>query len=283
VNEATIQNFWNGHPCGEHQVGGLAGAFLNDYAAFFEAYDAHRYRKEPHIRKALDRFDFRGKKVLEVGLGQGADSEQLIRRGARWSGLDLTPESVERVKMRMTLRNLPFEEIKIGSALSIPYGDKSFDIVFSHGVLHHIPDIRKAQTEIRRVLRDDGALIVMLYAKNSLNYQVSIRIVRRVGLAAIYLLRLNLGGIYERHRQNAAQIGLRRYLRMGNFIHRSTDGPDNPYSKVYDLDAIRRDFPDFALVNHFKMWLHAPPLPTARLPGGSLLGWHLWAELKPKM
>jgi SAM-dependent methyltransferase len=282
VNESSIHAFWNSHPCGDQQVGGLDQAFVHDHAAFFTAYDAHRYRKEPHILTALDRFDFREKKVLEIGLGQGADSEQLIRRGAQWSGLDLTPESVARVKTRMALRKLPYEEIKLGSALAIPYRDKAFDVVFSHGVLHHIPEIRKAQAEIRRVLKDDGTLIAMLYAKNSLNYQVSIRIIRRLGLAAIYLLRLNLGGIYEHHRGNAARMGLWRYLRMDNFVHRSTDGPDNPYAKVYDLPTVRADFPDFELADRFKMWMHAPPMPTGRLPGGRLLGWHLWVQLKPK-
>ena len=50
-----------------------------------------------HIPECLDRIDWQDKKVLEIGLGQGAESEQLIRRGARWSGLDLTEESVDRV------------------------------------------------------------------------------------------------------------------------------------------------------------------------------------------
>jgi len=34
-------------------------------------------------------------KVLEIGLGEGAESERLIRQGARWSGVDLTTEAVE--------------------------------------------------------------------------------------------------------------------------------------------------------------------------------------------
>ena len=86
--------------------------------------------------------------MLEIGLGQGAESEQIIRRGARWSGLDLTRESVDRVAMRMTLRGLGYDDLRQGSALAIPWPDDSFDIVFSHGVLHHIPDIARAQSEI---------------------------------------------------------------------------------------------------------------------------------------
>jgi ubiquinone/menaquinone biosynthesis C-methylase UbiE len=76
--------------------------------------------------------------------GQGADAEQIIRGGLLWSGLDLTAESVARVRTRLELRQLPYDDLKHGSALAIPCPDNAFDKVFSHGVLHHIPDIRLA-------------------------------------------------------------------------------------------------------------------------------------------
>ena len=41
---------------------------------------------ENHIPACLDALGVSGKRVLEIGLGQGADSESLIRRGARSSG-----------------------------------------------------------------------------------------------------------------------------------------------------------------------------------------------------
>ena len=129
---------------------------------------------EHHIPACLDDMDVDGRRVLEIGLGQGAEAEQLIRRGARWSGLDLTGESVGRVRRRLEVRHLPSEDVREGSALDIPWPDNSFDIVFSHGVLHHIPDILGAQAEIHRVLKPGGKLVVMLYARRSLNYLVSI-------------------------------------------------------------------------------------------------------------
>lgn len=94
INEAAVQFLWNAHPCGDHIVGGLHNAFDDEYERFFTAYDARRYRQEGHIPACLDRTDWRGRKVLEIGLGQGADSEQLIRRGGSWSGVDHTQESV---------------------------------------------------------------------------------------------------------------------------------------------------------------------------------------------
>lgn len=283
MNETEVQTFWNAHPCGDHLVGGLHGEFADDYERFFAAYDAWRYRQEKHIPECLNRTDWHGKKVLEIGLGQGADAEQLIRRGARWSGLDLTQESVDRVRARLRVRTLPFDDLRRGSALSIPWPDNTFDLVFSHGVLHHIPDIRTAQAEIHRVLRPGGTLVAMLYARASLNYQMSIRWVRRAALVAAYPWRrtrlVRSSEMLGRHLDNAERVGLRHYLGLDSFTHRSTDGPLNPYARVYSVRDVADAFPDFTVVESFQRYMHAPPLPVRRLPGERWLGWHLWVTL----
>ncbi|HEY0450378.1 class I SAM-dependent methyltransferase [Actinophytocola sp.] len=286
MNETDVQSFWNAHPCGDHIVGGLHGAFADDYESFFASYDAWRYRQEGHIPACLDRTDWRDKKVLEIGLGQGAESEQLIRRGARWSGLDLTSESVDRVRARLTIRDLPHDGLRQGSALDIPWPDNTFDVVFSHGVLHHIPDILGAQAQIHRVLKPGGTLVAMLYARSSLNYQVSIRLVRRATLAAAYPLRrtrlARSSPMLRQHLDNAERVGLREYLKLDNFTHRSTDGPLNPFARVYSNREVARDFRDFELLESYQRYLHAPPLPVHGLGSGSRLGWHLWVRLRAR-
>jgi SAM-dependent methyltransferase len=287
MNETEVREFWNSHPCGDHIVGGLHGGFADDYERFFAAYDAWRYDQEGHIPACLDRFEFRDKRVLEIGLGQGAESEQLIRRGARWSGLDLTAESVERVRARLGLRALPYDSLRQGSALDIPWPDGSFDVVFSHGVLHHIPDIHTAQSEIHRVLRPSGTLIAMLYARRSLNYQLSIRVIRRSILALAYPLRRTrllreAPLILRQHLENAEREGLARYLQLDAFTHRNTDGPLNPYARVYSPRELAAEFPDFELIEAFNQYMHAPPLPVRKLPGARWLGWHLWAQLRAR-
>ena len=283
MDETAVRSFWDAHPCGDHLVGGLSSGFDDDYEAFFTAYDAWRYRQEGHIPACLDRIDWRGAKVLEIGLGQGAESEQLIRRGARWSGLDLTAESVERVRARLRVRKLPPAEVRQGSALAIPWPDDSFDAVFSHGVLHHIPDVATAQGEIHRVLKPGGTLVAMLYARASLNYQVSIRVVRRAVLLAAYPWRhtklVRRSGMLAQHLLNAERAGLFRYLNLAAFTHRSTDGPLNPYARVYSRRDVAEAFPDFVLEESFQRYLHAPPLPVHGLPGERWLGWHLWVRL----
>ncbi|HXY43279.1 MAG TPA: class I SAM-dependent methyltransferase [Acidimicrobiales bacterium] len=283
MEEATIQEFWQSHPCGDELMGGLATAYKGDYLAFFDAYDTARYQLESHIPACLDALALDGKKVLEIGLGQGAESEQLIRRGAHWTGLDLTAESVARVTTRMAIRQLPYDAIWQGSATNIPAADATFDLVFSHGVLHHIPDIVKAQEEIHRVLRPDGLLVAMLYARRSLNYEVSIRLLRRSMLLAAWPLRRHVdSGLLGAHLRNAEREGLLNYLRMDRFLHANTDGPASPFARVYDLADVARDFPSFRLLRSHQHFMHAPPLPVHGLPGGSRLGWHLWVELTPR-
>jgi hypothetical protein len=118
----------------------------------------------------------------------------------------------------------------------------------------------------------------MVYAKRSLNY-VSIAVLRRLGLLGLYVAGARARGKYATHLEQARARGLLRYLRMEEFIHRNTDGPLNPYSKVYTRAQIVEDFPDFQLTEVHKEFMHAPPLPVHGLPGARLLGWHLWAHL----
>ncbi|MFN0277066.1 MAG: class I SAM-dependent methyltransferase [Pyrinomonadaceae bacterium] len=280
--EIEIKDFWQTHPCGAELVGDLTEETRAECEEFFKRYDDYRYTTEPHILSNLKGIDFNGKTVLEIGLGQGADSEQITRRGSKFSGVDLTEEAVKRTKMRFSLKRLSFDRIEQANALELPFEENSFDIVYSHGVLHHIPEVQKAGQEILRVLKPDGQLIAMLYAKRSLNYLLVISVLRRLGLLGLYGLGLKADGIYDDHIQNARQAGIWNYLSMKNFIHVSTDGPFNPYSKVYDLSEVRADFPDFEIVKCERYFMHAPPLKVEWLPLAGLLGWHLWVWMNPR-
>ena len=92
----------------------------------------------------------------------------------------------------------------------MPFPDNSFDIVFSHGVLHHIPDVLAAQKEIARVLKPGGRLIAMLYARRSLNYLLAISVVRRLGIAdsRTWLGRKRSWASIGGHIASAKQMGL---------------------------------------------------------------------------
>src|SRR5262245_66592927 len=119
MDEQTVQRVWQEHACGDAQVGGLRERFRGDYDNFFTDYDRFRYQNERHLPACIDALHVAGKQVLEIGLGEGSDSERLIRQGARWSGADLTAESIARVQTRLTLRGLPYEELRQASVLDL--------------------------------------------------------------------------------------------------------------------------------------------------------------------
>ena len=128
----------------------------------------------------------------------------------------------------------------------------------------------------------------MLYARWSLNYLVSIGLLRRAALLAAVpferagLIKAGPGcGMLAAHLENVASIGLLGYLRLPVFAHYNTDGPANPYALVYDRGRVEHDFPSFEIVRTYKRFMHAPPLPVHKLPGQRLLGWHMWVHLRP--
>ena len=81
MDEQAVQSFWQNHACGDAQVGGLHERFRGDYEKFFTDYDRFRYQNERHLPTCIAALNVAGKKVLEIGLGEGSDSELLIRQG----------------------------------------------------------------------------------------------------------------------------------------------------------------------------------------------------------
>ena len=112
---------------------------------------------------------FRGARLLEIGCGMGTDLLQFARGGARCTGVDLTPRSVEITRHRFRLYGMD-GAFMIADGERLPFASESFDVVYSNGVLHHTPDTAGAFREVHRVLRPGGVARVMLYHRNSLNY-----------------------------------------------------------------------------------------------------------------
>src|SRR3984957_19685463 len=117
MSEKAIRDFWDAHPCGESQVEGLS----SDYEDFFRRYDAFRYQREAHILRRLDAIDFKGKQVLEIGVGQGAGPDQVIPPGAVWPGVAISAESVDRVSTMLRCRGLDHAELEWASPFDLPY------------------------------------------------------------------------------------------------------------------------------------------------------------------
>ena len=166
---------WSANPCGG--VGGDETSL--DY--FLEV-ERSRYEQQPwqHARFRFEQYTDR--RVLEIGVGLGTDLVQFAKAGAVCHGIDITDRHLELAARNFALRGLPVT-LKKSDAARIEYPDGYFDVVYSFGVIHHIPDAAAVLREIHRVLKPGGRCLISLYHKHSLFhlYMVLVRGVFRGG------------------------------------------------------------------------------------------------------
>src|SRR6266536_2695704 len=117
---------------------------------FYCEVERHRYELEPHIPE-IARFDeWREHDVLEVGCGVGTDGSRFAKAGARYTGVDQTSRAIELARRRFALDGLEGTFVEAG-ATALPFDDQLFDLVYSHGVIHHIADTERAVFFFNRV------------------------------------------------------------------------------------------------------------------------------------
>jgi SAM-dependent methyltransferase len=160
------QSVWGSSPAGTTLAKGAAVGTRE----FFEGVLEKRAAGEMAWLPDVFPFDeVVGKRVLELGCGAGFDAYRFMTSGAVYTGVDITPENVERTRTHLGLYGLKPDAIQ-ADAESLPFADGSFDIVFSNGVLHHTPDMRAAFGEALRVLKRGGEFWVTVYHRDSVFY-----------------------------------------------------------------------------------------------------------------
>jgi ubiquinone/menaquinone biosynthesis C-methylase UbiE len=97
--------------------------------------------------------------ALEIGSGTGYFSLNLLQLGliGRLVATDISPGMLDELAITANLLGLELET-QPADAERLPFEDESFDLVFGHAVLHHLPDLPAALAEFRRVLRPGGTL-----------------------------------------------------------------------------------------------------------------------------
>jgi ubiquinone/menaquinone biosynthesis C-methylase UbiE len=98
--------------------------------------------------------------ALEIGSGTGYFSLNLVQLGAieRLTATDISPGMLKRLATTAAGLGLSGVSTVATEAEELPFEDASFDLVFGHAVLHHIPDLNRAFAEFRRVLRPGGMI-----------------------------------------------------------------------------------------------------------------------------
>jgi ubiquinone/menaquinone biosynthesis C-methylase UbiE len=160
LEKEAVHDFWNKNSCGEALY--LRG---NSSDAYQKQADI-RYKLEPYILDFADFDQYKGKKVLEIGVGLGADHQKFAEAGAILTGLDLTERAIEHTRQRFHTLGLS-SELRVADAEELPFDDEAFDLVYSWGVLHCSPNTERAIAEAFRVLRPGGVAKIMIYHKYS--------------------------------------------------------------------------------------------------------------------
>ena len=159
----VVREYWDKRPCNIRHSDEPLGT-----KAYFDQVEKRKYFVEPHIPKFAEFEKWRGKDVLEIGCGIGTDSINFARAGARLTVIELSEKSLEITKQRFAVYGLTAEFICCdGEHLAEDLQGRTFDLVYSFGVIHHTPHPERVIEEIKKVLKVGAELRVMLYAKYS--------------------------------------------------------------------------------------------------------------------
>ena len=159
-----------------------------------------------------DRWDFlfkylKGKdksiKILDVGCGTGNKILSLIDKGYRNTiSVEYNPEMYQKMITK-------YHQLKIikGNAEDLKcFRDGSFDLVYCHQVLEHLPFPQKAISEARRILKKKGAYIIGIPNGNHLN-DIFLRIIQKIVYKKYdHLQRFSLKSISETLEKNSFKI-----------------------------------------------------------------------------
>ncbi|MCL2492093.1 MAG: class I SAM-dependent methyltransferase [Coriobacteriia bacterium] len=98
--------------------------------------------------------------ILEVGCGQGAFLNQLtdVYPSAELVGIDISAQAIEAARRR----SFPSTPIQwhVASVEHLPFSDETFDVVFAGKTMHHWENKQRALSQIARVLKDEGLLVL---------------------------------------------------------------------------------------------------------------------------
>ena len=111
----------------------------------------------PRLRKLVNPGKIN--KTLEIGCGSGYGSQLIMKHFSprKIIATDLDSKMISIAQGKYSNKNIDFQ---VASTTKLPFKDNTFDAVFDFGVLHHIPEWKKAVKEITRTLKPKGLIIM---------------------------------------------------------------------------------------------------------------------------
>lgn len=162
------QKVWGHNPAGWTHASNIS----TDQQLFFETVLQKRFESECQWTEwVVDYKQYAYKKVLEIGSGAGFDAYQFLQVGADYTGIDITPQNIERSTRYLSYYGFKPRILQM-NAENLDFGQEKFDFIFSLGVVHCIPNIKKVLINIKNHLADTGTAQLIVYHKTSIFYWV---------------------------------------------------------------------------------------------------------------
>jgi ubiquinone/menaquinone biosynthesis C-methylase UbiE len=98
-----------------------------------------------------------GKNVLDIACGEGFGANLLAAGAAHITAVDIDAKVIQKARKKYRSAAIDF---LVGNAEKIPCPDASFDLVVSFETIEHLDNQDKMLTEIKRVLKPDGILLI---------------------------------------------------------------------------------------------------------------------------
>ena len=115
----------------------------------------HKHRKKSLEKTSLNDEDT----VLISGIGSGLDIP-LLKTGADYYGIDLTPSMLRRALHKKQSQNLNIH-LQQGNVMCLPYQDNCFNVIIMHLILAVVPDPARTLQEAQRTLKPGGKIIIL--------------------------------------------------------------------------------------------------------------------------
>jgi ubiquinone/menaquinone biosynthesis C-methylase UbiE len=148
----------------KERVGSFYDVVWTEYIPEYKA-------SEKHWRLFYSPEEIRHKTILDAGCGTGIFSIIFARNGAaRVTGIDISPGSLETARNLAGRFNLENTDFRREDMLRLPFADASFDIVWAWGTVHHTTDPRGAISELLRVLKPGGSILLAIYKKTRITF-----------------------------------------------------------------------------------------------------------------
>jgi ubiquinone/menaquinone biosynthesis C-methylase UbiE len=156
------------------------------------------------LRKALGQTPTPFARTLEIGSGTGYFTLNMMRAGLidRATCTDISPGMLATLQCNAKQLGLGVQT-QLADAEALPFAEQSFDLVFGHAVLHHIPDLPRAFGEFARVLAPGG--MVMFAGEPSRYGDRLARVPKRLAgtLAPLWRSVLRARAVSEAEQQNS--------------------------------------------------------------------------------